>query len=249
MSQASTAHLVSIISPFHRLSPPNRAAWERAWLFHLPIIIAASPGSGPSQTGIPAATRCNWFWLMLRKGSGNKSQSRWNINKSESSSNYCIRNPARRWCSLSAVWNVILLPLWADFLHRCFGSGAARCPLGTLGGSTAFWQTRRRDIEYCLVADSSARRLPKRLKQRHVLFWQFRSPLTASLRSIWGTPERHLTARHGPAIIILHKGMKWGVIIHLSCTSAHTPTRLSAQRRLKAKTGSGRPFFPNASTL
>lgn len=61
VSQTSAAHLGSIISPFHRLAPPNRAAWEWAWPFHLPIIMAASPGSGLSLTGIPTAIHYNWF--------------------------------------------------------------------------------------------------------------------------------------------------------------------------------------------
>lgn len=184
VSQASAAHLVSIISPFHRLAPPNRAAWERAWLFHLPIIIAASPGSGPSQTGIPAATRCNWFWLMLRKGRRNKSQSRRNINKSESSSNYCIRNPARRWRSLrhrvkcdsaapqscaSCFFNSIV------FLHLCFESEPARCTLRTLRSTD--WTVESR--MYCLPVDSPVRHLPKTLKLRQILPWQVLNRLTA----------------------------------------------------------------------
>lgn len=58
------------MSPFHRLTTPNWAAWEWAWLFHLPIIIAAGPGSGLNLTSIPAAVNYNWFCLKLLKDKG-----------------------------------------------------------------------------------------------------------------------------------------------------------------------------------
>lgn len=57
------------------------------------------------------------------------------------------------------------------------------------------------------------------------------------MKHIYGERIHHLMVQvwHGPPIIILHMRTQWGVIIDLSCTSAHSLTTLSAQLRLKAE--------------
>lgn len=193
---------------------------------------------------------------MLRKGRGNKSQRRWNINRSESSSNYCIRNPARRWRSLrhrvkcdsaapqswaSRFLNSIIFP------HLRFESESSRCTLGTLRG-TEFYsvpanpQERLTVVQRGLFGGGLIRETPS-----EILPWKVLKRLTApcSQSGEHSTPP---------------DGLTWSSHYHfayedemrcdnssLMYFSSHSPM-LSAQRCLKAKTLSGRarpkPFFP-----
>lgn len=70
----------------------------------------------------------------------------------------------------------------------------------------------------------------------------FIDPFGQSVKYIYGETIPCLMVHdwHGLPIIILHMRTKWGVIIDLSCTSAHSITILSAQLCFKAKTLSGR---------
>lgn len=152
------------------------------------------------------------------------------------------------------MWNVILLHLGAVPPASSFGTPALNPRL--LGALLERWEVLANPQERLTVAQKGLfgggliRKTPSRdIKTKAHSFLTvselFNSPPAVNL----GNTEHHLMVWHGPAIIILHRRMKWGVIIHLSCTSAHTPMTLSVQRRLKAKTDPGRAFIRNAPSL